>query len=151
MPPEPHPKAAAVPADATIRVAGGAIKFYSKYNNFEAICSNPGHGCCVMRRTPLAKTLHGPDGLPRGGRPIGFLVAWLSLAMSTGSREEHKDKLRVYNFTRPVACRMRFRDIVRLDPSSPVLFGKERGQEPGELEEQADLVDLWARPPGVHG
>ena len=77
-------------ADATYHVHTGKLSFYERYNNFEATCGNPEHGCCKMTRKPVIKAM-GKDGQPRGGRVLGFLSGWLSLAFAVKTREEHKD------------------------------------------------------------
>lgn len=75
-------------ATATWQVLGGRISFYSKKNAFEGVCQNPEHGKCVATRTNKSKGLC-EDGLPKGGRPVGFLAAWLSHSETTQTKEEH--------------------------------------------------------------
>lgn len=92
--PPPPPPAADQPAGVrgaatvTFLCPGGSVSFYPSKGSFQAICEHPGHNRCVLTRTCKS---HGftPDGLPKGGRPIGFLVAWLAAGETMGTKAEH--------------------------------------------------------------
>ena len=132
-------RARARPADATVRIHRGRLCFYRKYSNFEAVCGNPAHGCCIVRRTPL-KRRDGPDGKPRGGRPCGFLAGFLSLSWTTGTREEHKT--RMLELLEPQAVRARHREALQPLAGSDALLSFERVPVVGEPVEQVDLIGL---------
>eukprot|EP00959_Pyramimonas_sp_CCMP1952_P129530 2708524-Pyramimonas_sp.AAC.1 len=122
------PKAKAVAAHATVRIHGGRLCYYSQYTNFEAVCGNPDHGRCVMRRAPKKK-FDGPDGVPRGGRPVGFMAAWLSLSHEVDSRAAHKDTDYLRERLASLDVREAQRNLVSLHGDAEGLFAKEREQD----------------------
>ena len=86
MPPPPTPppehhrvrgaaaRRSAIGALASVEVDGGFIAYYSK-GVFEANCKT--HDSCVVSRT-VSNLTDRSLGRPRGGRPLGVMVAWLS-------------------------------------------------------------------------
>ena len=86
MPPPPTPppehhrvrgaaaRRSAIGALASVEVDGGFIAYYSK-GVFEANCKT--HDSCVVSRT-VSNLIDRTLGRPRGGRPLGVMVAWLS-------------------------------------------------------------------------
>eukprot|EP00971_Amphidinium_carterae_P143266 2838343-Amphidinium_carterae.1 len=76
----PHiygPRAGMLPAAAGCKLEGGRIHFHHSKQSFEAWCSQ--HKGCSLSRTQKARKKAKTGGLPQGGRPLGFLAAWLSL------------------------------------------------------------------------
>lgn len=67
---------------------GGSIAFYGSKSAFEAVCDNAAHGRCVATRTNKGRGTTS-EGVPRGGRPVGFLAAWLRAGEALGTKEEH--------------------------------------------------------------
>lgn len=76
----PPPAAAAARprknATVTVEMPGGSVSFYESKQAFQAVCEHRGHGRCVATRTRNSRGLTS-DGFPMGGRPVGFLAAWL--------------------------------------------------------------------------
>lgn len=63
-------------AAATVVFRWGKIAFYESKSQFEVVCRNPAHGKCVLTRTSRSKA-RSVGQAPAGGRPLGFLAAWL--------------------------------------------------------------------------
>lgn len=142
--PPPEPPAEVRPAkqrrgaSATVHLPGGSLSFYASKNAFEAVCLHKDHGRCVMTRTNKAKgTL--PDGTPQGGRPIGFLAAWLGRSDGCPSKAAHWAKEEV---ERPHSERAALRAQFATIPSGRVLLGCERPLANGEASEAASLAGL---------
>jgi hypothetical protein len=77
-----------------MEIEGGHICFYPSKNCFEAHCGNPDHGRCVLTRGNGYRHLRAASSadlapLKKGGRPLGFLVAWLSKSFVATTRAEH--------------------------------------------------------------
>lgn len=95
-PPPPEPAACARGAavaprrGATVTVAmpGGTVSYYPSKAAFEAVCENAAHGRCVLTRSCRSRGVTAA-GLPKGGRPVGFLAAWLGHAESTPTKAAH--------------------------------------------------------------
>ena len=129
-------------ADASVRIHGGRLCFYRRWSNFEAVCGNGAHGKnCIVRRTPNAK-YRGDDGFSRGGRPVGFLIGFLSLAAQTATMQEHKAKALWEERLASQDARMLFRAQGALCAGFGALEACERARAPGEPLEQLDLVGL---------
>ena len=77
----------AMEAAAAFYMAGGRLSFHESKSAFEAVCNR--HPNCNLSRTCKARKATGADGLPVGGRPCGFLAAWLS-DDRWASKLEHK-------------------------------------------------------------
>lgn len=145
VPPPPPPSgavAAAAPANqgalrrgaaVTIHCYGGSISFYRSKGAFEAVCLNPDHGRCVVTRTAKSKGLDS-DGRRVGGRPVGFLAAWLAAGETTGSKAEHWGQLH-----QPLERRVELRRLVGETPDGRFLLSFEREPEAGEPAEPRTL------------
>lgn len=73
--------------DLMVQAYGGTIVHYNTTAEFVATCPNPGHGRCVLSRKSWNPE---PGAIQKaGGRPLGFLVAWLACAAETATKEEH--------------------------------------------------------------
>lgn len=120
-------------ADVTMQGYGGSISFYPSKQAFEAVCDNRGHGRCVATRTCRGKG-KGPDGFRRGGRPVGFLAAWLKAGEHVASKEEHW-----LLFDNPVAERMALRRELSETEAGRMLASRERPRDEGEPEEPLSL------------
>jgi hypothetical protein len=76
-----------------MEIEGGRICSYPSKNCFEAHCGNPDHWRCVLTRGNGYRHLgaassSGLAPLKKGGRPLGFLVAWLSKSF-VATRAQH--------------------------------------------------------------
>lgn len=138
---EPHmrdgrPRAGAV---VVLQTLGGSIAFYPSKNAFEAVCEQKGHGRCVLTRTQKGKR-NSATGKMCGGRPVGFLAAWLAQGEHLVTKGQHweKDKLE-----RPLAERAALREeIAASGDAGRRLLACERPQEEGEPAEPDSLVGL---------
>ena len=134
-PPLPPPAMAPEPPPViTVRLPNGRISFYAKKNSFEAVCSNRKHGKCVMTRTAVGSAASSTSPLS-GGRPVGFLAAWLAHAEHTDDKETHWNIDCQLN---SVAVRSRARVLVQGSPDGDHLLAQERQVAAGGLEEAAD-------------
>lgn len=75
-------------ATVTLHMPGGSVSHYASKSAFEAVCDRPGHGRCVLTRTCKARGLTA-EGWPKGGRPVGFLSAWLAAGEEAPTKEDH--------------------------------------------------------------
>ena len=136
---------AAGPADAvlgrrgralvTYHVPGGSISYYQSKNAFEAVCDHPHHGRCVVTRTAKARVGgSGPGG--RGGRPVGFLAAWLRAGEALPDKASHWNR---ECMDRPWAERQALREQIGQTAAGLVLLNCERPLAEGEPAEAHDL------------
>lgn len=125
-------------AAVTFHVEGGSISYYSSKNAFEAVCQEKPHKRCVVTRTCRSKH-NDADGIPLGGRPVGFLAAWLGHACQCASKEEHWSQRR---FENPASERLALRKEIEKLPSGRLLLSFERPLAPGEPPEPESLAGL---------
>ena len=128
-PPIPHLRGA---CEATAMFAGGRISFYPSKAAFQANCNNPAHGRCVLTRSCKAK------GFRQGGRPLGFLAAWLE-DNGQPTKQEHW-AFEHLKLTR--ADRLAQRLLIQGDAQKASLLVHERSREDGEDEEPETLEGL---------
>ena len=131
--------AAAAPrgsAEVTYHVPGGTIAYYRSKQAFQAVCDNAAHGRCVLTRTSRGRAA-GPDGAQRGGRPIGFLAAWLSAGENCATKAEHWVRL-----DNGHADRLALRQQIAQTPEGVRLMSFERPLADGEEVEPLDLRGL---------
>lgn len=125
-------------AEVKNHVYGGSVSYYPSKNAFEAVCADPEQGRCVLTRTAKGKA-GGGGNIPRGGRPIGFLAAWLSAGQDCATKEGHWKRERL---ERRHAERSALRRLIAETPDGVRLLSYERPQAPGEDAEPADLRGL---------
>lgn len=119
------------PGDVTIGVWGGRITYYASKTSFEATCSNRDHGKCVLTRTVKAR--RGGGDIPRGGRPLGMMLAWLHFC-DVDSKAEHWERER-WEAMFSHELRGELRGMVQALPNGPALLACERACADGELVE----------------
>eukprot|EP00971_Amphidinium_carterae_P165207 3274929-Amphidinium_carterae.6 len=73
-------------ASAGIVCPEGKISYHESKRSFEAVCRQ--HKGCVLTRSADGRKVKG-HAEKVGGRPIGFLMAWLQKADHTASKAEH--------------------------------------------------------------
>lgn len=122
-------------AAATVHIHEGRISYYPSKKSFEAVCGNADHGKCVLTRRNTASAA-GSRSAPRGGRPLGFLCAWLS--------ESHQpDKAAHWNFHALESLghedRLVHRTMLWAAEGGPELVSFERDLAAGEAEEPLTL------------
>lgn len=122
-------------AEVTYYVPGGSISFYASKMAYQAVCENREHARCVLTRTCHPRGLTAA-GLPKGGRPVGFLVAWLSHSEQCATKADHWSPERLDN---PLALRAALRDRIAATPSGRHLLSFERPLVPGETAEPEEL------------
>lgn len=125
-------------AAITVQVPGGSISYYASKSAFQAVCEASAHGRCVLTRTCRAKG-SGPGARPKGGRPVGFLAAWLGHAEACAGKEQHWDPA---CFANSVETRADLRQRLARLESGRLLMSFERPRVPGEPEEPEDLAGL---------
>ena len=82
----PMPTGGRRPPDASVFVDVGEIKYYSRARRFSAFCNQMSHGDrCRRERTANASR----SGIGGQGRPLGYLVAWLSRGHQHETQQEH--------------------------------------------------------------
>ena len=123
-----------------VEVPGGRLAWDPHKGCMEATCTT--HAKCQMTRTVKARRW--VEGVPFGGRPIGFLTAWLHMGVGA-SRDAHWNKeewKRVLTWEK--RCDARRFAIGACDIATATVFcEKERELEPAvEHEEPRDLVGL---------
>ena len=121
---------------ACCEVIGGYVSFYSK-GVFEAVCKNQLHGSCVVSRSVSA--IVDPNlGRPRGGRPLGVMLAWLA-AHDCKTKSEH---WAIEDFSFSQEERFVHRLGLQESEASKALLSHERKQIQDENVEPPD-ADLW--------
>lgn len=124
--------------EATVNFPMGRITFYESKGVFEAVCRNPLHGKCVLTRTSRCRAGTEGSETPLGGRPLGFLAAWL-LKAEVGSKAEHWEPERMHN---TLEERQAGRQVIRDAENGEALFAKERARGATEPEEPVYLDGL---------
>ena len=122
-------------AAVTYSVPGGSISYYESKGAFKAVCENRAHGRCVLTRTCKSRGVL-PNGGPRGGRPVGFLAAWLGRAEASQDKAGHWIP---EAFANSVEVRSGLRAQIANTPSGVRLLAHERPVEPGEAAEPESL------------
>ena len=128
-----------------IDVANGRIAWYENKAAFEAKCTVPEHnvgGTCKLTRSGMLRK-RSRDGVPLGGRPLGFLMAWLESAHECPDKQSHwlKSEWEArYTRERRSACRAEL--AASLDGQA--LLAHERERDNREEAEPATLDGLLA-------
>ena len=113
----------------------GRITWYRGSGTFVAKCRNPTHGKCELTRTDSGEPQAKRYGLV-GGRPLGFLAAWLR----QGAACEDKPAHWMYGtFDNSYAVREECRRALKLSVQGRALLRKERPQADGESEEPENV------------
>ena len=137
--PAPSPSGLRAPRGAAAQVIsahvpGGRISWYASKNAFEAVCSNRRHGKCVMTRTAAGSA--GSSTTPSvGGRPCGFLAAWLANSEHTVTKASHWG---IDCQLSPLDVRAAARERLKALPNGTELLSMERPTSAGEPEETPD-------------
>ena len=82
---------------ADVAMELGAFKVYESNDNFVMECNLPGHIKCTMTRKRFARPRTNP---PMGGRPIGWMVAWLKQGAAAAYTDaaSHMDLAKIADF-----------------------------------------------------
>ena len=114
------------------------MAFYSSKGVYEAMCNNIAHGRrCVLTRSNQAYAASSSHvGPPRGGRPIGFLMAWLF----NGHVPSRVD-LASESMTIDQDLRMLCGAQLRGHPDGEGLLIRQRIRVPGEPHEPLDVME----------
>lgn len=111
------------PPACMVELTGGTIAFYTSNSVFQAVCSNPFHGACVLSRKNTAAA-------HMKGKPLGLMAAWLSAAPLVDTKEEHWDLIPSLAADR--ATRAHHREALVSLPLSADLVSYERPSADGE-------------------
>lgn len=111
------------PPAAYVEVSGGSIAFYTSNKVFQAMCSNPFHGACVLTRknTRLAHM---------GGRPLGLMMSWLAMAPVCDTKEAHWEALAELLDNKEFRAAQR--EVLAATAGGAELLAYERAASPGE-------------------
>ena len=123
----------------------GILCYYPKKGQFTAWCTNKEHGSCSLSRANKAKSHDKDTNAPYGGRPLGFLLAWLVLSHETPKDDHGGDGKPALLRTLDYESRAYYRTMLFAlgTPDALLLFRREREWEPElELEEPETLVGL---------
>ena len=126
------PRGPHVGAQSVVRVAGGTLSYYAAGDFFEAVCSH--HDKCKLRRSARGQTTKA--GLV-AGRPLGFLMQWLSQGPLMASKEAHWDKAVWASWSQE--ARQDQRRSLSEQPLGPELIAFERPKAADEDEEPSSL------------
>ena len=134
-PPAPALGGAGIPVGMTAVLPWGRISWYRK-GVFETVCRNRSHGRCVLTRKPTAFAAGSADR-PRGGRPLGFMAAWLQLNehLHTTTGDEKAKHWEKEAFQLDLETRQRCREALRAAPGGSDLLTFERPRWADEPEE----------------
>lgn len=127
---------------ATVSVAmpGGTVAYYASKQSFEAVCDHRSHGRCVLTRTKHAKGKTAA-GLAKGGRPVGYLAAWLAAGEHEESKAAH---WRTENLKPSYDLRATARaQIAASGEAGRLLLSCERPRAEGESDEPASLEGYY--------
>jgi hypothetical protein len=126
---------------AKLVIDGGAVIYYPSKTCFEARCSR--HANCVMTKGITGVILASGSGdvpVPVGGRPVGFLMAWLAAGVDLATKEEHWHRALFASLDQG------FRMLGRMEAShcetGALLLSYERELAHGEDEEAPTLDGL---------
>lgn len=94
-------------SDAFCEFPNGIISFYKNKGDFEARCRCHRAERCVLTRQNVAYNDHAaPNDEPRGGRPLGLMVAWLARG-ECACKSDHKESLHDINLEERINARVR--------------------------------------------
>lgn len=122
-------------AEVTYYVPGGSIAFYPSKACFQAVCECGAHGRCVLTRTHRSRQSAASD-MPIGGRPVGFLAAWLARGEGCSDKTEHWSPDAMINSQE---FRAQQRALIANTPGGRLLLSFERPAAPGEPDEPETL------------
>ena len=114
----------------------GKITYYRKSGNFVAKCANRLHGKCELTRTTSAAPQKGRL-FTIGGRPLGFMAAWLARGCDCVDKPAHWQHA---NFDNSLVARQEARAALGRTAQGRALLQQERDLAPGEPEEPLDLT-----------
>lgn len=123
-------------AELTYYVPGGSISFYRSKCSFEAVCECKSHKRCVLTRTHRGRPAGTSGAHPLGGRPVGFLAAWLGSGEACADKQEH---WRPEMFLASQERRAHLRSMIAATADGRRLLSFERERGDGEPEELATL------------
>lgn len=123
-------------SEVTVVVPGGFVAFYANKQQFQATCDNPSHGSCKLTRTCRGSSA-APSAVPKGGRPVAFLAAWLANGEHVDSKAQHWDRALMNS---SLEQRTRLRNMFKEVASGRQLLSYERPVAPNEPEEPVDLA-----------
>ena len=118
-----------LPIGVTALVPGGRISWYRK-GMFEASCRNPDHKRCVLTRKSV-RYAASSAAAPRGGRPLGFWVAWLGSNHQPDKAGHWRPEAMDFDHATRARCRERLREM----PGGVEILAMERELVAGEPEE----------------
>ena len=107
---------------------GGVIRYYARYNRFQAQCNSPYHGSCKLTRTSERSST-----LPAQGKPVGLMAAWLHNEMLTLCHD-HESHISVFALgTLTHDKRLRARQALLDLPNGNALVSYEREPNDGDV------------------
>lgn len=110
---------------ASVMTTGGTIGCY-RSGKFQAVCSNPFHGACILTRANTKRAAW-------KGRPVASMVLWLELGNSAETKQEHWALLEEVEQSRD--ARIGIRAAITADPDFASVLEHERALDEGEVDE----------------
>lgn len=114
----------------------GVVQYYTSNGNFQATCWAHSNERCTLTRKGDVAGKHN-RGTRSIGRPLGFMVAWLSCGVGCDHKAEHRSSEHLQRLGGPderafrLQCRQALADL----PNGPALLAKERPAVEGEGDE----------------
>ena len=121
-------------ADARVNFEDGSwIAFYKSKNTFEAHCPNDNHVSCVLSRSNTDWFTFA-DGSKGGGRPLGFMMAWLSMSSVADKHDHWADECFQWSKDERETHRILLCTAPGADELLQYEFGGDTGLEPDSVE-----------------
>lgn len=126
-------------ASVSVFLPYGTIRFYED-GRFQATCANKNHGNCVLTRGNRTYAMGAADALA-GGRPVGFMIAWLFNGSVDDKSQHWSEDLMAASHDQ----RRMLREALADTAEGRDLLSKERGVIGDEPEEPLDVLP-YVRP-----
>lgn len=123
--------------ETVVTLEYGNIYYFPSNGNFEARCQKHQGRCTLTRRAGLGNSAGSSTDVPgHGGRPLGLLAAWLSIAEFTDDKAAHKHRGMIQRLAgaEQRSIRAEARRLLEQVPGSEDLFAAEAPSATGEAE-----------------
>ncbi len=125
-------------AEVTVHMPGGSVSYYANKSAFQAVCDQRSHGGCKLTRTSHGRSSGAGEAMS-GGRPVGFMAAWLARGHTARNKAAHWERSM---FENSAADRAEARRLIAESEAGRLLLSMERPRGQGEPEEPESLEGL---------